>query len=79
MRIRSAIGGLVGLGVGGKCLAQLLDRGLHGLWIQFGWGLDDAHGGDADCDDSFDEVDDVARVVVFLAPGVGVVDDARSI
>jgi hypothetical protein len=35
MRIRSAIGGLVGLGVGGKCSAQLLDRGLHGLWIQF--------------------------------------------
>jgi aryl-alcohol dehydrogenase-like predicted oxidoreductase len=31
MRVRSAIGVLVGLGVGGKCLAQLLDRGLHGL------------------------------------------------
>ena len=54
-------------------------RRQRGRCVEFGEPVDDAHGGDADSDDPLDEVDDVARVVVLVAPGVGIVDDARSL
>ena len=41
------------------------------LLLQQGEGFDDADGFEADADDAFEEVDDVARVVVLAAPVVG--------
>lgn len=38
--------------------------------------LHDLHGFDAERDDALEQVDDVARLVVLVAPEVGVVDDA---
>lgn len=38
--------------------------------------LDDFHGLDADGGDAFDQYNNVARIVVFESPVVGVVDDA---
>jgi hypothetical protein len=51
-------------------------QGWHG---RFRKRVDDSHLGDADGDDPLDQVDDVARIGVFVAPCVGVVDDAGGI
>ena len=40
--------------------------------------LDDFHGLEADCCDPFDQIHDIAWIVVFEGPVIGVVDDAGS-
>ena len=44
--------------------------------LEFGQGFYNAAGFEGEGDDALDEVEDVARVAVFVAPEVGVVDDA---